>query len=228
MQPIQQEIEKAYFVDNREFKVLSRWEWRRRDSMQVWGVVLEIGRLDDRQILMASAIEPLLIWMTRTRLGFDRIESNGNQKICALCVFSVFFFPLCFHVNVSVTEAIPARTALWGSVVHGVDTGDAWCRHGSLTANPWWFFLQHQIAMFLQLHICSYYLPILWYFFILFGTTLFDSFEFFSYLLVSSYIYISFIVACLQLRLILSAISLLTETAQRQKGTEAKYNSANR
>ena len=212
MQPIQQEIEKAYFVDNREFKVLSRWEWRRRDSMQVWGVVLEIGRLDDRQILMASAIEPLRIWMTRTRLGFDRIESNGNQKICAFRD-SVFFFPLCFHVNVSVTEAIPARTALWGSVVHGVDTGDAWCRHGSLTAHPWWFFLQHQIAMFLQLHICSYYLPILWYFFILFGTTLFNSFEFFSYLLVSSYIYISFIVVCLQLRLILSAMSLLTETA---------------
>lgn len=117
MQPIQQEIEKAYFVDNREFKVLSRWEWRRRDSMQVWGVVLEIGRLDDRQILMASAIEPLLIWMTRTRLGFDRIESNGNQKICSNGI-SVFFFPLCFHVNVSVTEAIPARTALWGEFPH--------------------------------------------------------------------------------------------------------------
>lgn len=26
------------------------------------------------------------------------------------------------------SEAVPARTALWGSVVHGVDVGDGWCR----------------------------------------------------------------------------------------------------
>ena len=105
MQPIQQEIEKAYFVDNREFKVLSRWEWRRRDSMQVWGVVLEIGRLDDRQILMASAIEPLLIWMTRTRLGFDRIESNRNQKICS----NATEFPFSFFRCVSTSTCLSRR-----------------------------------------------------------------------------------------------------------------------
>lgn len=80
IQQIQPEIEQAYFVDNREFKVLSRWEWRDRDSMQVWGVVLDLGRLDDRQIRMASAIEALRIWMTRTRFRFDRIEANGNPK----------------------------------------------------------------------------------------------------------------------------------------------------
>jgi len=64
MQPIQQEIEKAYFVDNREFKA---------DS---------------------------------DGIGY-RASSDLDDK------------------------AIPARTALWGSVVHGVDTGDAWCRVGA-------------------------------------------------------------------------------------------------
>ena len=47
IQQTQPEIEQAYFVDNREFKVLSRWEWRHTDSMQVWGVASEIGRLND-------------------------------------------------------------------------------------------------------------------------------------------------------------------------------------
>ncbi|CAL1140892.1 unnamed protein product [Cladocopium goreaui] len=28
-------------------------------------------------------------------------------------------------------KAVPARTALWGSVVHGVDVGDGWCRVGA-------------------------------------------------------------------------------------------------
>lgn len=117
-----------------------------------------------RPTLTASATAPRKTWTTRPepdrRCQVAPPSRCPKFSHCLLivqsclpkCIAFIIFHHFLHHLSSFVigmldspgnspgnspAEAVPARTALWGSVVHGVDVGDGWCRR-SWTC--WWMW----------------------------------------------------------------------------------------
>ena len=70
-----------------------------------------------------SATELLLIW--RTRPGAF-VRSFAELRAC----LSLLEALLGERGSPTLLQVVPARTALWGTVVHGVADDEGWLRHG--------------------------------------------------------------------------------------------------